>query len=160
MPEPERLTELLEASDLLRVEVRELSGKVEQLAASNETLSASDRRQRQGIVALSIGGALLALVLAIVVYALVQIDETNDRLDEQARYDVASCERGNASRAAQRKQWTDVRGLLIRVGGPETQRLANALVANANRNFPALDCSAVLRGEEPQPVVSKPPAPR
>lgn len=161
MPENTAARELIEASAALRTEVGELSDKVCSLAASNEKLTLSDERQRHGIIALALGGTMLLLMLAAVIVALVRVDSASDRLDSQETVDVQACERGNDTRAAQRQQWLDARKLLVALGaGAETRALADGLVANASKNFPHLDCSAIRRGEQPEPMPLVSPAAR
>lgn len=139
----------------LREEVRELADKVGALAESNDALvesnknlTDSDTAQRHGLYALTAGGIALIGVIAVMIYAIVQIDHAQDRIDKQGEYDLAACERGNESRAAQRQQWADVRSLLVALGaGRDTRQLAAGLVANANKNFASVDCEQAVQGD-------------
>lgn len=94
-------------------------------------------------------GITVVLVLMAIAWGY---NKTNDRIDNQAKVDIASCERNNVSREAQRQQWIDVRAALARFKDPETTKLANGLVTNAFKNFPALDCRLIQEGKEPVAV--------
>jgi uncharacterized membrane protein len=152
--------EIKEMNTALRTEVADLGDKVAALTASNDALvesnkklTSSDTNQRRGIIALTVGGFLLLCALGAVVYAMVQLDHTSDRLDRQqqdlaaqAAYDVAACERANEQRAAHRQQWQDAKRVLSKLSqnDPLTVQLATELVKKADKNYPPLDCKAAV----------------
>jgi len=159
MPENAALAELKEINTELRTDVVCLGEKI-------DALDNRQTHQKWALVGVAAGGVVIAMLVAAVIVALVRVDNTNEKiarqqveLEKQAAYDVASCERGNKTREAQRQQWIDVRTALGAFPDPTTKTLATKLVTNAFENFPKLDCLALQRGEEPTPVSIPVPSP-
>lgn len=131
MPTSELAKQILEENQGLRADVTTLAEKI-------GTLEGTGRHTRWLTYVL-----IAAMTIVIVVWGY---NRTNSRIDGQARYDLASCQRGNESRAAQRQQWLDTRNLLVNLGaGKSTLALADNLVTKANHNFPQVDCKLVTR---------------
>lgn len=143
---------LLQAAADLQKATEDLTAKFEGVNTfSRETRRIASEAERNGR-RIRMVVAVLALVIVALAITTLRANHANDKATRLAEYQVASCEAANEARAAQRQQWLDARNLLNALGGREVRGFADDLVANANRNFPPLDCRALVRGGEPQPA--------
>lgn len=115
------------------------------LAQAMQTTDRFVKRTRNIAVATGVAAVLALVGAGISIAAQQQSDEAKTLAEFGQQYDRTSCDRGNATRAAQRKQWLDARNLIVKLarGDAATVKFADALVAQANQNFPAIDCATL-----------------
>lgn len=118
-------------------------------AFSHQTRKITDRVS-DVVKVLTVVVVLLAVALAGVIVGMVRADRADDKADRLQEYQVANCEAGNESRAAQLDMWTGPAGIteLISKGGSAgAKAFADKVAAKARATYAPRDCSKVAEGK-------------
>lgn len=165
--------ELLEANRQLTASVENLAGKVTNLEESNKALTRSNRHNKMGVIALTCGGLILLAVVAVLIYALVKVNDTADKANEASaqavtaqqlaqliqEYQTGICQAGNEGRKTEKELWDSLfaedKALAEQQGTPITkaeQEALDRIFEKVKKAYPQRDCTKVKEGE----VVTKP----